>query len=517
MLYYILYSAFIYFADIQRASGFDNQKKGLFKEEKMKMNWKGIFAWCMVLCIIAGLSAGALAEELVPEDVLSDDVALEEVTFDMLPEEEPVFPTDLEELPDTIVFPEELIDLVEIDDNMLSEQSALELPDYSSEASARGFVYRMYRVALNREPDAAGLNHWVMQLQLGNVRAGDIVDQFFSSVEYQNRNRSIDDTVRDLYTAMMNRAPDATGLNYWKERLTVGMTTQFLASNFVNSNEFRTICSAYKIQPGTITLKNARDLSYERTKFVYNLYMSCLGRSPDTAGQENWCKFLARGGDGTTIANGFVFSSELWLKHLDNEKFVDVLYNSILGRPADAAGKAQWANQLNYSSSRAHVLNGFLFSQEFLQNCAAAHINVGKRIEEPDNTIEWKNNIEVLRLVNQQRTIQGLARLITREDLWRDIAMVRADELPANYSHVRPDGTSWATTYNESQYSYANIAENIARGYGTAAAVVNAWMNSPGHRANIMNSHLTTVATGYVYDAGSPYRVYWSQNFLTPW
>ena len=58
--------------------------------------------------------------------------------------------------------------------------------------------------------------------------------------------------------------------------------------------------------------------------------------------------------------------------------------------------------------------------------------------------------------------------------------------------------------------SYKTAGENIARGYQTPVAVVNAWMSSPGHRANILNSTYTHIGVGYV-SSGS----YWTQIFIS--
>ena len=55
--------------------------------------------------------------------------------------------------------------------------------------------------------------------------------------------------------------------------------------------------------------------------------------------------------------------------------------------------------------------------------------------------------------------------------------------------------------------------ENIAAGYKSPEIVVNAWMNSEGHRANIMNPNFRKIGVGYVYDANDPFGHYWQQMF----
>ena len=97
--------------------------------------------------------------------------------------------------------------------------------------------------------------------------------------------------------------------------------------------------------------------------------------------------------------------------------------------------------------------------------------------------------------------------------------MVRTRELVTLFSHTRPDGTNCYTAWDQAGLDYYWAAgENIAGGYTSPSEVVSAWMNSPGHRANILDTDFEDLATGYVYNGNSYYKTYYSQNFcLLPW
>ena len=381
------------------------------------------------------------------------------------------------------------------------------LPVRAADPGVEGFVERMYRVVLNREPDVTGFSDWTSQLESGEKAAADIVLGFFGSPEYLGLNKSNREVVTDFYSAMLDRVPDEEGANYWQQRLDVGMTMSTIAYGFVNSVEFTTLCERYGIRNGSVELTSARDYNFERTSFAYRLYKNCLGREPDMAGLENWCEQLSAGATGSDVAYGFIFSSEYLGKHSTNESFVDMMYSTILGREADVEGRESWADALNYSNTREHVFNGFLFSDEFAAQCQRAEINVGSPIYEPDGEWEWQNNIRVLELCNEFRQSEGLTRLATREDLWRDVACVRADELTEYFSHTRPDGRSCFTAYTEVGLSYYGAGENIAAGYGSPEEVVDGWMNSTGHRANILRRSFKYLGTGICGDN-------WCQNFM---
>ena len=115
---------------------------------------------------------------------------------------------------------------------------------------------------------------------------------------------------------------------------------------------------------------------------------------------------------------------------------------------------------------------------------------------------------EVIRLVNVERAKEGLSALKTNDAITQ-AAQTRADELLLLFDHTRPDGSSCFTALKEAGVSYRAAGENIAMGYPTPEAVVQGWMNSSGHRANILNSSYTTIGVGY-----NSQRNCWVQMFV---
>lgn len=116
---------------------------------------------------------------------------------------------------------------------------------------------------------------------------------------------------------------------------------------------------------------------------------------------------------------------------------------------------------------------------------------------------------EVLRLVNQEREKKGLKALKYNASLQK-AAQLRAEELPRKFDHVRPDGTSCFTVLKKFGVSYYAAGENIAAGQKTPEKVVESWMNSPGHRQNILGNY-SYLGVGF-YKGGS-YGYYWAQIF----
>lgn len=109
-------------------------------------------------------------------------------------------------------------------------------------------------------------------------------------------------------------------------------------------------------------------------------------------------------------------------------------------------------------------------------------------------------------MVNAERAKAGLAPLTLDQELSANAA-VRAEEIVHAFSHTRPNGSAFSSAIT---ISYRRAGENIAYGYPTAEAVMDGWMNSSGHRANILQSSFTKIGVGVVQRDNT---LYWVQLF----
>lgn len=115
----------------------------------------------------------------------------------------------------------------------------------------------------------------------------------------------------------------------------------------------------------------------------------------------------------------------------------------------------------------------------------------------------------VLDLVNKEREARGLSPLHLSQELMQ-AAAIRAEEITQEFSHTRPNGESCTDMIDNGRGS---VGENIAAGVATPAAVVDMWMKSSGHRANILNPDYEELGVGYFKQDGSQYTHYWVQLF----
>ncbi len=110
----------------------------------------------------------------------------------------------------------------------------------------------------------------------------------------------------------------------------------------------------------------------------------------------------------------------------------------------------------------------------------------------------------VLNKVNQCRVANGLSAL-RYDDALEKTSDVRASELTSRFSHTRPDGSDWYTVNEDLMYG-----ENLAEGYNSAEDVVNAWIASPEHKANLLRADFTTMSVSTATKNG---KTYWAQEF----
>ncbi len=126
----------------------------------------------------------------------------------------------------------------------------------------------------------------------------------------------------------------------------------------------------------------------------------------------------------------------------------------------------------------------------------------------------------VIELTNLERSKVGLPPLGLNSQL-AQAAQIHTQNMALQdfFSHTGLDGSSVGNRVAATGYQFSTAAENIAAGYSTPEQVVEGWMNSPGHRANILNPNLQEIGVGYVFlanDVGnSNYNHYWTQVFGT--
>lgn len=329
--------------------------------------------------IMAALTAAMLAtavpvyaEETIESGIETQLVIETEITNEFLEETKAVLETEssmeTETTPETALISEIPEETKAEETEAVIEETEEETEDLEAykQTGVEGFVYRLYKLVLNREPEAKGYNEWVNWLKGGQTTGVEAGKGFVMSNELKNRNLSNSAYVEMLYKTFLNRKADASGKRTWVTYLEKGMSREWVYSGFANSVEFQDICNSFGIQRGTYVLTAPKDQNAGVTMFVYRCYEKFLGRTPDDGGLNTWCSQLLSGQmNAKEAARGFVMSNEFQNKKMSNEDYVKTMYLGLFDRSADSAGLSSWAEILEAGNSRESVFYGFADSQEF--------------------------------------------------------------------------------------------------------------------------------------------------------
>ena len=168
-------------------------------------------------------------------------------------------------------------------------------------------------------------------------------------------------------------------------------------------------------------------------------------------------------------------------------------------------GDTMWKLAVKYQVGTSEIID----ANPHISNPDLIYPGQALTIPQPDSSVRSFEQ-EVIRLVNEQRVKNSLNPLTENWELSR-VARYKSQDMVDNryFSHTSPTYGSPFQMIRAFGISFRQAGENIAYGQRTPQAVVNAWMNSSGHRANILNASYTQIGVGYVA-AGN----YWTQMFI---
>lgn len=170
-----------------------------------------------------------------------------------------------------------------------------------------------------------------------------------------------------------------------------------------------------------------------------------------------------------------------------------------------ASGDTMWKIAVRYQVGLSEIIS----ANPHISNPALIYPGQSITIPGKDSSVSSYES-EVVRLVNEIRVQNGLSALKENWELSR-VARYKSQDMKDKgyFSHNSPTYGTPFQMMKSFGISYRSAAENIAKGQKTPQAVVNAWMNSSGHRANILNASYTEIGVGYVRDGNI-----WTQMFI---
>ncbi|MCR5720014.1 MAG: DUF4214 domain-containing protein [Lachnospiraceae bacterium] len=232
------------------------------------------------------------------------------------------------------------------------------------------FVKRLYLLCMGREADASGLNFWREKLINKEFTGAQAGAHFFLSSEFTAKEYSDEEYLEHLYQVMMGRKSDSGGMKYWGDLLKSGVGRQYVLNGFITSKEFGKICKSYGIELGVYTPTEGSSRSLKLSQFVGRLYNCTMKRSFDSEGINFWCDGLYKKTQSvTSMCRYFYLSDEFKSFNTSDLEYLNRLYATFFGRTQedDPSGFYFWLNALKNDPNwtRERVLYFFIDSPEF--------------------------------------------------------------------------------------------------------------------------------------------------------
>jgi hypothetical protein len=239
-------------------------------------------------------------------------------------------------------------------------------------------IAHYYQAILRRAPDPSGANYWkteAARMQSAGANINEVfyamAMTFFASGEYAALGRNNEGYVTDLYSAFFDRGADAGGVAYWAGQLASGMPRDVLLLTFMFSPEFTAYMqSMLSNTPVRVEIDTMMDF-----------FRGLLARLPDDAGYTYWLQQFRTAqcqGAGAVYAqvdavtNAFLFSTEYALRNRTNAQFVGDMYNALLRRGGDLTGVQYWIGLLDRGlTTRDAVRKAFIATPEFTRRVNA--------------------------------------------------------------------------------------------------------------------------------------------------
>lgn len=322
----------------------------------------------------------------------------------------------------------------------------------SEESPTKEEVAKLYVATFNRAPESGGLNYWVNE---SGLKLSQIAQSFFDEEETQllyPPSTSHRDFIAAVYQNLFNRNPDNAGWNYWEEQLNIGAFSK---------NRFIEAIIAGALNDDAIILENKTEVGVAFADAGFN----------DAAKAKEIMLTITYESSTVTAALEFIAGEQVNL--------IPVLNEVTIAAYLAAINQAR-ATQQDCGSRGVFPATTPLAWNDKLYKAAYQH----------SNDLATSNTFS--------HSGSGTASDWTGTALGRPSSMVDRIE-----------------SY---EYDWQSLGENIAAGTNTDTPekVIQQWLDSDGHCANLMNTRYTEIGMAMVKNTNATYTHYWTQNFGTP-
>ncbi len=229
----------------------------------------------------------------------------------------------------------------------------------ADDAKIDAFVQRLYTNILGRDADNSGLEVWRNKFKNEGWTATEVAKFFYDSSEFKALNVSNGDFLDRSYKTFFDRAADPGGKSFWlNEMENSGKKRESIFYNFALSDEFKGVSKSYGIKA-----YNSKDGIKAFTIRFYNII---LDRESDPGGLDYWVKQLqGKNATGADIAKFFFGSKEYTDKNPSNDDFINAVYKTMFDRVADTGGFNYWKGVMDQGASKNDIIDKMAATTEF--------------------------------------------------------------------------------------------------------------------------------------------------------
>ncbi|MCQ2466697.1 MAG: DUF4214 domain-containing protein [Clostridia bacterium] len=260
-----------------------------------------------------------------------------------------------------------------LDDVEPTEETTVETEettDDSCELNLDNFIYRLFVLILEREPNQSENDYWQNRFMMG-LSGSDCAYEFFISNEYAILQDTDEEYVTKLYLVFLDREPDTDGFNYWINQLNNGSSRDEIFDGFANSVEWADLCLLRGILAGGTAVPSIEvEPSDEVVSFVKSIYFKSSSTELSADELYDCAKELVnRRITCGEVIHSFIFSDYNVTSYGTDRDFVVALYQIMFDRIPSEEEINYWTNQLNGDTDYETLFKQFADSDEFKKIC----------------------------------------------------------------------------------------------------------------------------------------------------
>lgn len=247
--------------------------------------------------------------------------------------------------------------------------------------NVKKYVGRMYNGILERTYSESEEKSWADGMMYDGLSCAEVAYRFIFSEEYTNRNTSNEQFLRMLYLTLLRREPQNSEIQTWLQTMASGYSRKYVLMQFTASDEFNRIWSEWHLNVGSIIISD--DEIYvtksNAQKYVDRLYNNILGRLCSEQESQSWVNGILYNGETCAgMAYKFIFSGEYTSMNTTNTSYINMLYNTLLMRIPTDEEILSWESILESGYTRKYVLQQITSKDEFIGIWSGQHLPVGE-------------------------------------------------------------------------------------------------------------------------------------------